>query len=180
MLSYLEHFESSLSIKDHLFLLMSSKTIVGALLGAFVSIEVVKKLKKIAVKSGDAFTFPLVVGLFVGRFGCLISGEHDGIVGKVVEVNSLLLTFGFVKYPVILFEQLFLLVLFFVLLFLSRISLKAGYLFKLFFISYLLFRLIIENYKDVYDYGFLSAIQWACVFGLVYYLLEFIIGRRKI
>ena len=62
-------------------LLISGKTIVGALLGAVFGVEVTKKILKIETATGDAFAYPLIVGTAIGRIGCFLTGLSDQTYG---------------------------------------------------------------------------------------------------
>lgn len=59
----LEHPELWVLSEQHMFYLLSSKTIVGGLIG----VKVTKKFFKIHHSSGDLFCFPLILGMMIGR-----------------------------------------------------------------------------------------------------------------
>ena len=48
----------------------TGKTIVGALVGGLLAVEGGKKLLGINISTGDIYTFPLILGIAVGRIGC--------------------------------------------------------------------------------------------------------------
>jgi prolipoprotein diacylglyceryltransferase len=54
--------------------LSDGKTIVAGLIGAYLAVEVAKKLLGIRVKTGDTFALPLALALAVGRWGCFFNG----------------------------------------------------------------------------------------------------------
>jgi prolipoprotein diacylglyceryltransferase len=49
------------------------KTVVAGLIGAYLSVELVKWLLDIRVKTGDTFALPLALALAVGRWGCFFN-----------------------------------------------------------------------------------------------------------
>lgn len=53
------------------------RSILGALFGAIVAIEVYKLKKGIRFSTGGIFVVPFCVGVMVGRLGCLASGLDD-------------------------------------------------------------------------------------------------------
>jgi hypothetical protein len=57
---------------------LSSKTIVGGLIGGLIAVEIVKKIAGIRTPTGDLFAIPLCVGIAVGRIGCFLTGLDDG------------------------------------------------------------------------------------------------------
>ena len=56
---------------------LGGKTIVGGLLGGWIGVELSKKLQNIQHSTGDAFVFPLIFGMAVGRIGCFLTGLAD-------------------------------------------------------------------------------------------------------
>src|SRR5688500_6724537 len=52
---------------------LGGKTIVGGLLGGCVGVEIAKKRLGITRSTGDAFVFPLVLGIAIGRVGCFLT-----------------------------------------------------------------------------------------------------------
>nr|WP_124849326.1 prolipoprotein diacylglyceryl transferase family protein [Acidipila sp. EB88] len=59
----------------------SGKTIVGGLLGGWVSVELAKKRLGINLRTGDLFALPLCLGIGAGRVGCLLAGLADDTYG---------------------------------------------------------------------------------------------------
>ncbi len=157
--------------------LFRSKTIVGGLLGGLISVELFKKLANIKESTGDLYVFPLITSIIVGRIGCFSAGVFDGTHGTQSTLPwALNMGDGVLRHPTQLYEVLFLFCLGWFLYF-FRHKLKNGNLFKCFLSAYLLFRLFIEFIKPVSKVALnLSAIQWACIFGLAYYLKVFILS----
>ena len=71
-----------LSSPNKLIMLMSSKTIVGGLLGGLAGVEITKKILKVKVSSGDLITYPIILALIIGRIGCFLAGVEDHTYGN--------------------------------------------------------------------------------------------------
>ena len=160
-------------------LLIGGKTIVGALLGATFGVEVTKKIIKVPTSTGDAFAYPLIVGTAIGRIGCFLTGLSDQTYGTATTLPWGV-DFGdrIMRHPTQLYEVAFLLGL---LIFLNYRVTRArlqpnsnrmllGDLFRFYMIGYLSFRWAIDFIKpDFHPLLGMSAIQIACLLGLVYY-----------
>lgn len=149
-----------------------SKTIIGGLLGGLLIVELTKKLLGEKQSSGDLFTFPLILGIFIGRVGCFLTGTIEPTYG--VETNFFMgmdLGDGLKRHPTALYEMIFLALLFFFFKKIKQVySFKNGSLFKLFMISYFLFRFLIEFIKpNTFFLLGLSNIQLSCIFCFLYY-----------
>jgi prolipoprotein diacylglyceryltransferase len=59
--------------------LSDGKTIVAALIGAYLAVELAKYFLDIRVKTGDTFALPLALALVVGRWGCFCNGCCYGV-----------------------------------------------------------------------------------------------------
>ncbi len=150
----------------------ANKTIIGGLLGGLLAVEIVKKIIHEKSSSGDLFTYPLILAMAIGRFGCLTSGVYEETYGVVTRsFLGMNLGDGLLRHPVALYEIVFLAAL---ALLLQRLEsarpLREGYRFQLFMVAYLLFRLMIDFIKPGYKYFYgLGTIQICCIFGLLYY-----------
>lgn len=162
--------------------LLNTKTIMGGLFGGLLGVELTKKIIGEHLSSGDLFVFPILVGIFIGRIGCFLSGVNEFTYGK--ETDFLLamdLGDGLLRHPIALYELGFLALLFFLLKHIQR-SYKHdnGELFKLFMLSYFGFRFFIEFLKpNVFFIGGLSTIQLLCVICWMYYTPYFIKKLRN-
>ena len=76
---------------------------------------------------------------------------------------------GIARHPTQLYESVFLVVLAGVLVRLQARAARRGDVFKVFMVAYLAFRLGIDAMKPGVALLGLTAIQWACVAGLLYY-----------
>ncbi|MGI4832513.1 MAG: prolipoprotein diacylglyceryl transferase family protein [Janthinobacterium lividum] len=151
----------------------TNKTIVGGFLGGLVGVELTKNYLGITASSGDLMVFPLLLGLGIGRLGCHLSGLQDGTFGTPTRLPwGLNFGDGIARHPTNLYEIAFLALLALGLGLLERRRpLPNGRRFELFLAAYLLFRLLAEFLKPAPAVwlGF-TAIQWACVAGLGYYV----------
>lgn len=148
------------------------KTIVGALLGGLLCVELIKKMIGERSSSGDLFTYPLILGMMIGRLGCLSMGIYEQTYGIPSNLPwALNLGDGIPRHPVAAYEIVFLGSLWFFLVQLEKhIRFKAGLRFQFFLMSYLLFRFGIDFIKPGYKFSFgLSTIQITCLLGLLYY-----------
>lgn len=156
-----------------LFLLMilQGKTIVGALLGGLIGVEVTKKLIGVSRSTGDSFVYSVLWGTAIGRVGCFLTGLSDRTYGIATTLPwGVDFGDGISRHPTQLYEIGFLLLLFVVLRLYESRPRREGDLFKFYMIAYLSFRLFIDFIKPEFRplLG-LSAIQIACGGGLIYY-----------
>ncbi len=152
--------------------LFNLKTIMGGLFGGLLGVEIAKKIVSEMQSSGDLFTLPIIIGIFIGRVGCFLSGTNEFTYGK--ETSSFLgmnLGDGVLRHPLALYEMIFLLLLFIFIRFLQKSkSLKSGLLFQYFMLFYFGFRFFIEFLKpNVFFIAGLSSIQWLCIICFFYY-----------
>jgi phosphatidylglycerol---prolipoprotein diacylglyceryl transferase len=171
LMAYLENPVINFTTVD-LLLLFNSKTIMGGLFGGLLGVEFCKWLIGEKRSSGDLFTLPLIVGIFIGRIGCFLAGTNEFTYGiETSTFAGLDLGDGLKRHPLALYELIFLTGLFFTLRVVYRKNtLAPGVIFKLFMLSYFGFRFIIEFMKpNVFYLLGLSSIQWLCVLCFVYY-----------
>jgi phosphatidylglycerol---prolipoprotein diacylglyceryl transferase len=166
-LAWLEHPTYYWSIRHDLRTVMSAKTVVGGILGAWLGVEFVKLILHVNWRTGDLIVLPLAVGIAVGRVGCFLAGLADGTHGTP---TSLPVGFdfgdGIRRHPAQLYEIVAVVVIALVVWFGRFGSKTPGTKFRLFILGYLLFRFAIELIKpSPKGYIGLSAIQWACLVG---------------
>lgn len=150
----------------------ANKTIVGALLGGLLMVEITKKLIHERTSSGDLFTYPLILAMMIGRLGCFTSGLTEETYGLPTPFAlGMDLGDGVRRHPVALYEIGFLAILWIALRSIEkRVSLINGYRFQFFMIAYLSFRLLLDLIKPHYTYFLgLGTIQLFCLAGLIYY-----------
>lgn len=152
--------------------LMGGKTIVGALIGGLLFVELVKYHLGIKRRTGDLFAVPLCVGIAIGRIGCFLTGADDHTGGIATSLPwGVNFGDGVPRHPTQLYEALFALTLGVFLWRHSKRPHTEGDHFRLFMVGYFAFRLLCDFLKpdDVRVFLGLTAIQWACVLMLAYY-----------
>ncbi|MEM9908831.1 MAG: prolipoprotein diacylglyceryl transferase family protein [Cyanobacteria bacterium P01_D01_bin.44] len=153
-------------------LLIQGKTVVGALLGAVIGVELTKKLIGVTRSTGDWFVGPLIAGMMIGRVGCFLTGLSDRTYGIATNLPwGIDFGDGMPRHPTQLYEIVFLLGLWGLIWLQSkRRTLRQGEKFELFMVGYLGFRLLVDGIKpDFHPLLGLSSIQIACLLGLGYY-----------
>jgi prolipoprotein diacylglyceryltransferase len=151
--------------------LLGGKTVVGALLGGLIGVEIVKRVLGISRRTGDLFAVPLAVGIAIGRIGCFLMGPSDltwGVATSMpwgVDPGT-----GTRLHPSPLYEAVFLAGFAVLLARWSRDPHRDGWLFRAFMVGYLGFRLVADALKPEVPIALgLGAIQWAAVLALAYY-----------
>jgi phosphatidylglycerol---prolipoprotein diacylglyceryl transferase len=154
-----------------LLLLLQGKTVVGALLGGLIGVEITKKIIGVNRSTGDVFVYPLILGTAIGRIGCFLTGLSDRTYGIPTTLPwGVDFGDGISRHPTQLYEILFLLGLMIFLRLRSRYQRQEGDLFKFYIVSYLGFRFLIDFIKpDFHPLLGMSAIQIACLLAILYY-----------
>ena len=156
--------------------LLGGKTIVGALAGGLITVELMKKYVGIQRSTGDLFAIPLALGIAIGRMGCFLTGLSDNTYGTPTTLAwGVDFGDGVRRHPTQIYEMLFLVGLVPLLYWVTKQigtagRFRAGDAFKVFMVAYLGFRLLcdfIKPYPRVWI-G-LGTIQWVCLLVLVYY-----------
>jgi len=155
---------------------MGNTTIIGGLLGGLIGVELTKKRIGVKVSSGDLMVYPLILAMIIGRTGCFLAGLEDGTYGIQTSLPwGIDFGDGISRHPTNLYEILFWITLWVSLhLIEKKKQFSNGARFKLFMVSYLIFRLFIEFIKPAYVFSFgLSVLQLTAIIGLVYYYKVF-------
>lgn len=160
----------------------TGKTIVGGLLGGWAGVAIAKRRLGIRHSTGDAFVFPIVFGMAVGRVGCFLTGLDDHTNGIATALPwGVDFGDGVYRHPTQLYDIAFLLSLAIFLWTWRRMSRANGFFFRAFLLAYLLWRLAVEFLKPTWKpYLGLSAIQLACLGGVIVLSVEFLIRRRGV
>lgn len=147
------------------------KTIVGGLLGGLIGVEIAKKYIGHHESTGDDMAIPLAVGIMIGRIGCFLAGMEDRTYGIETSLPiGIDFGDGVQRHPTQLYEILFFILLIFILNKIQKKKPWEGFVFQIFMTSYLWFRWMIEWIKPTpKPYIEMSAIQWACILGALYY-----------
>ena len=155
------------------------KTIVGGLLGGWMGVEAMKKLSGLRRRTGDLFVLPLCVGIAVGRVGCLVAGLADDTYGKPTTLPwAVNLGDGIGRHPVQVYEILFLILLGVILT--RKAELPDGTRFRIFIGSYLGWRIVIDFWKQQPLIGGMNLIQWSCLAGILFLVLDLIRGSKEL
>jgi phosphatidylglycerol---prolipoprotein diacylglyceryl transferase len=118
---YLEH-------PNRIPILLSGKSVIGALPGGWIGVELMKKMIGYREITGDRFSTILPIPLILGRIGCLNAGCCGGI------------NYSFGTWPSVPVEIGFQMIAMFTLWQLRKRSFLTGQHFHLYLISYGLFR----------------------------------------
>lgn len=155
----------------HLFLLDSGKTIVGAILGGWLAVEIVKRHYSIHSRTGDLLVKPLLFGIILGRLGCFFAGISDGTFGTATGVPwGTDFGDGLTRHPLQLYEIGFLVLYFLIFENREHIHFLNGDRFRLFVFSYLGFRFALEFLKDGTRFAAMNILQWTSLLGMLWCL----------
>jgi len=153
---------------------MPGKTVVGGIIGGIFAVEAAKRRLGVKTATGDLFATPVALGIAIGRVGCFLTGLADDTCGSVTTLPiGVDFGDGIKRHPVQLYEVAFLLVLIPMLMAFWRKQSSRGDTFKLFAISYLTWRVVVDFIKPANRIAGFSAIQIACFLMLIYYLGDF-------
>lgn len=159
--------------------IFGGKTILGAILGGYLGVEIAKRLVGESRRTGDLFVIPLCLGVAIGRIGCFLTGLEDGTYGGPTTLPwGVDFGDGLRRHPTQLYESLFLLLCIGAAWVVRRRLSRAGDLWRLFLMCYCGWRLVIDGLKPYPPMGGLNAIQWAALLGLGWLALERIRDRK--
>ncbi len=178
----LENPVAMMQSKNILLYFYSNKTVVGGFLGGLLGVELTKKIIHEKHSSGDLFTYPMILALIIGRVGCFSMGIYEETYGISTSLPwGMNLGDNLYRHPVCLYEIIFLILLWITLAQIEKsFMLKEGARFKLFMISYMLFRFLLDFIKPHYTFNIgLSTIQLTCLAGSIYYY-HYIIHPKKL
>jgi phosphatidylglycerol:prolipoprotein diacylglycerol transferase len=139
------------------------KTVTAGLIGAYVTVEVAKRLLDVRAKTGDGFAAPLAFAMAVGRWGCFINGCCNGTAtdlpwGVPFDIDGQRVS----CHPTQIYESVFHLLMGVLLLWLARRDLFPGNRLKLYLIAYGVYRFLTEFIRpEPRDYLGLTFYQWA-------------------
>jgi phosphatidylglycerol---prolipoprotein diacylglyceryl transferase len=164
-------------------MLWNGQSIVGALIGGLFGVELAKRIVGVRKSTGDAFVFPLIAGIAIGRIGCFLAGLQDDTYGLPSDVPwAVDFGDGVRRHPTQLYDIAFVLA-FGALLYRWRHELAQipGLRFKWFLAGYLIWRVAVDMLKPVpvaYPLG-LSGLQWLALIFLAGYLPIVIAQTRR-
>lgn len=149
--------------------LLMGKTIVGAILGGWVGVELAKRLLGEKKSTGDLFVAPLLLGIAIGRVGCFLTGLSDLTCGLPTRLPwGVDFGDGIPRHPAQLYEIAALALFAAAVPWLRKRLDEPGALFRVFLAFYLLLRIGLDALKPDLPLALhLSGIQWGCVLGLL-------------
>jgi prolipoprotein diacylglyceryltransferase len=168
----LENPPAMLQSKNILWYFYLNKTVLGGFFGGLLGVELIKKIIGESNASGDLFTYPMILGLMIGRVGCFTMGVYEETYGTPTKFfTGMNLGDGIHRHPVTLYEIGFLAMLWLFLILLERkYRLKNGARFKIFLFSYFVFRFACDFIKPGYNIIFgLTVIQLTSLSGMIWY-----------
>ncbi|MDA1195352.1 MAG: prolipoprotein diacylglyceryl transferase [Planctomycetota bacterium] len=149
---------------------MGGKTIVGALVGGVMTVEIVKRMMGVRVRTGDLFALPLCLGIAVGRIGCFLAGLEDHTHGVATGLPwAVDFGDGIPRHPTQLYEIAAALLIGLWVIRRGRSPHARGDLFLGFLLLYLFWRLLVEFIKPGLAFAGLTSIQWVCLLTLLAY-----------
>jgi prolipoprotein diacylglyceryltransferase len=149
---------------------MSGKTIIGALLGGTICVEYVKWRTGIRRRTGDLFAIPITIGIAIGRVGCLLAGNQDDTYGVPTSLPwGINLGDGIPRHPVQIYEVVAMVLLAILLSRIKQPQFYEGDRFRVFMLAYLTWRLLVDFLKPGVTLAGMTALQWACAFGVAWY-----------
>jgi phosphatidylglycerol---prolipoprotein diacylglyceryl transferase len=172
--------------------LLGGKSIVGALAGGLIAVELLKRHLGVREHTGDLFAVPLCFGIAVGRIGCFLTGLADHTYGGPTSLPWGV-DFGdrVARHPAQLYELVFMILLGILLQFFVfprtqntdiQSRWRSGDAFKLFMVAYMGFRLLLDWLKPEVRVALgLSSIQWVCLLLLLFYsrdILRWCSGKK--
>ena len=150
---------------------LAGQSLVGALLGGWLGVEIGKRIAGITARTGDDYVPAILAGIALGRIGCFLAGLHDGTFGLPTGLPwGVDFGDGVSRHPTQLYESLLaLLALVAWPWWRQPFAASPGLAFRVLMLGYLLWRLEVDTIKPVvhaYTLGW-SGLQWLCAVGIV-------------
>jgi phosphatidylglycerol---prolipoprotein diacylglyceryl transferase len=155
------------------------KTITTGLIGAYLSVEIVKLILGIRAKTGDGLAIPLAIALAVGRWGCFVNGCCAG------EPTSLpwCVDFGdgVCRHPTQIYESIFHAIWAVILVRLNQRDVLRYQRLKLYLLAYCAFRFAIEfiRVEPKWLWG-MTYYQVAVALFAAFLLAQWVIDARRL
>ncbi|EEF62414.1 prolipoprotein diacylglyceryl transferase [Pedosphaera parvula] len=127
--------------------LATGKTILGALLGGYLSVEIAKKLVGYHSATGDWFAFIAPIGIILGRIGCFFHGCCTGVACKA-SWCTLKDAHGVDRWPSVPMEILFNFAAIVTFFLLRRRQKLNGQHFHIYLMAYGIFRFMHEFVRE--------------------------------
>lgn len=147
------------------------KTVLGAVAGGYLCVFLCKRWLGIRRPLGDLFAVALCAGEAVGRWGCFFGGC---CYGRPTGVPWAVWQHGAFRHPTQVYLSLAALTILTVLVRFERRSPPENSLFYLQGLLYCAARFLIEFWRDSPSAALgLSAAQWACLAGFLFFAIKF-------
>ncbi|HRK35980.1 MAG TPA: prolipoprotein diacylglyceryl transferase [Candidatus Hydrogenedentes bacterium] len=152
--------------------LLTGKTITGALLGGYVSVELAKKWMGYTKTTGDFFAVVAPFGLMLGRVGCFIQECCPGVTMEP-HWYTMLDAHGISRWPAVPLEFAFNFVFFVAAFVMFKRRILPGQLFHAYLIAYGLFRFAHEFLRDT------PALAWGITGYHLAAIAIFVLGAAR-
>lgn len=164
------------SIRELLLSEWGGRTILGALFGGFVGVELAKKWVGVSVATGDPYAIALPLGQGLGRIGCFIGGC---CYGRPLDEASPLRRLELVTHPAQLYEAALDFGVAASLFAMRKQPRAPGLLFRYYLLSYAAIRFVMDFFRgdEKQVLGPLSYAQWFCLACAVALSLD--VARRR-
>ncbi len=159
------------------------KSVLGAVAGGVIAVELYKKLTRMSGSTGAYFVPSLAIGIAVGRIGCFLSGIEDYTYGIATTLPwGVDFGDGIARHPVQLYESIAMALFFGYSLWLYRYR-RTDFnqiVFYQFIGYYALQRFVWEFLKPYATLAWgLNVFQWVTLGLLLYALSYYLNARRK-
>ncbi len=173
---WIMHFREIVQALPDIRPILAGRTITGGLVGGTLAVIFTKRKLGIKEKKGNFFAPAIAIGVAIGRVGCLLRGccyGHETCLPWGIELGD-----GVMRHPTQIYEIIFMLIMFAVLMKLRKKA-KPGFLFYLLMTSYFSFRFIEEYLREsVYYYGF-TLFQYISVGALLFINVKYILEKKR-
>jgi len=147
------------------------KSVIGAIFGAIIAVEVFKYINKIEGSTGAYFAPSLAIGIAIGRLGCFFSGLKDFTYGvKTTLPWGVDFGDGVLRHPVQLYESSTMAIFFIFSLWLYKKD-RAKFeccIFYYFILVYATQRFFWEMLKPYAHIGGLTIFAWLSIALIIY------------
>jgi phosphatidylglycerol---prolipoprotein diacylglyceryl transferase len=166
--------------KDQWVKFATGKSIIGGLLGGYVSVELAKRILHYTPATGDRFAIVAPIGIMFGRVGCVLHGCCLGRPYKTswLSANNIGDT---ARWPAAQVELLFNAIALGAILLLRRNKVLPGQHFHLYLMAYGLFRFVHEFFRATPPLiGPITGYQIAAAVLLVFGACAFVYRRTRL
>lgn len=147
----------------------AGKTVLGGIAGGYLAVALAKKWLGIRRPTGDLFAVAICAGEAVGRWGCFFGGC---CYGKPTGMAWAVWQHGAYRHPTQLYLSLSCLLILIVLILLEARrdqTLPENALFCAQGALYCIARFGVEFWRDHPDAAMITAAQWACIAGVIFF-----------